>query len=498
MESIYELAKLNNRHRKIADSLIPEDSSSPIKKLYSLAYLDKGLDDEEAMIEVYGKKNIAAFSRLKVRLKDVLIRAIILQNTAQDTSDIRLNESINGYRYALAERLLLLRKSDYLAIELAEKAIVRSMKYHATENVLVHVRILIGHYGKVEYNKYKLAKYLDIQEKYLNIYSWEIKSENFYHDLLRTEYQSLATANQETKNKAINYVAELDAVKDVRTYAFMLNRFRVKAAFYEYSKDFDSMLELTKDALKEFNHPEFRTGPTLISIYLRRIYAFIQTGLYSQAITLGKTEMDKLPAGSQSWFLLAHYVLKAQLYSEKYLDAAHLIKNIVDNPKFQKLGESYKELFHTTLGYIHLIVESGLIENNEVEQKNLPEFKLGRFLNATPVFSKDKRGINVSILLMHIAFLLLRKDFNGIIDRIDSLNQYVYRYLRKDDSYRSNCMIKMVIQMAKADFHPKRTERYTFDLYKLLNQVKITGSGENIETEFIPFEVLWQIMIKSI
>ena len=99
---------------------------------------------------------------------------------------------------------------------------------------------------------------------------------------------------------------------------------------------------------------------------------------------------------------------------------------------------------------------------------------------------------------MHIAYLLQRKDHNAIIDRVDSLNQYAYRYLRKDDSFRSNCMIKMVIQMTKADFNPIRTARYTQDLLKQLEQVKLAGSGENIETEIIPYEVLWQIMTKSL
>jgi hypothetical protein len=59
-------------------------------------------------------------------------------------------------------------------------------------------------------------------------------------------------------------------------------------------------------------------------------------------------------------------------------------------------------------------------------------------------------------------------------------------------------MIKMVVQMTKADFNPIRTERYTADLYKQLEQVKLAGSGENIETEIIPYEVLWSIMKKAI
>ena len=99
---------------------------------------------------------------------------------------------------------------------------------------------------------------------------------------------------------------------------------------------------------------------------------------------------------------------------------------------------------------------------------------------------------------MHIAFLLQRKDYNAIIDRTDSLNQYAYRYLRKDDSFRSNCMIKMVIQMTKADFNPIRTDRYTADLLKQLGSVSLAGSGENIEVEIIPFEILWDIMRKTL
>jgi len=191
-------------------------------------------------------------------------------------------------------------------------------------------------------------------------------------------------------------------------------------------------------------------------------------------------------------------VLKAQLYSRKYEEAVELICRIILSPKFSKLNEYYHEIFFTTLGYIYLLFDSGFIKDSTNLKEKLPEFKLGKFLNTTPVFSRDKMGINVSILLMHVAYLLQRKDFNAIIDRTDSLNQYAYRYLRKDDSFRSNCMIKMVIQMTKADFNQVRTERYTSDLRKQLSSVNLAGSGENIEIEVIPFEVLWDIMIKAL
>jgi hypothetical protein len=228
------------------------------------------------------------------------------------------------------------------------------------------------------------------------------------------------------------------------------------------------------------------------------MWALIQAGRITETIKIGLEEQRRIASGSITWYRISHYVLKGYLYEGNYENAIQLISLMINHQKFQRIGENYKEIFNTTLGYLHLLVDSGFVGDSGEEQEKLPEFKLGKFLNTTPVFSKDKRGINVSILLMHIAFLLQRKDYNSIIDRTDSLNQYAYRYLRKDDSFRSNCMIKMVIQMTKADFNPLRTERYTEELRNELGRLGFAGSGENIEIEIIPFEILWDIMMKSI
>ena len=498
MKTLYELARLNARHVKVFEALIPQDEKSPIKKLADIAFSESNLNDKDCMITIYGKKNLTAFSRLKTRLKELFIRVIIMQNINTESADARVNEALSGYRQSLVSRILIARKSGKLAVELAEKSITRSIKYHATENVLTQAHQLVGYYGSTELNKYKLSKYLEIQEKFMHIYNWEIKAENYFYDLQRAQLQSLANPSEEIKTKAKNYAKDLESVKGIRTYFFNYNKYRVIAAHYEFQKDFTALLELSEQAQKEFSAPDFKTGTALASISNRRAWALIQAGRPKETITIGLRGLNKLISGSLNWYILAHYTLKAELYLGEYNRAIDLITQMIEHPRFEYIGDNFKEVFFTTLGYINLLVDSGLAGDPKELHKTLPEFKLGKFLNTTPVFSKDKRGINVSILLMHIAFLLQRKDYNAIIDRTDSLNQYAYRYLRKDDSFRSNCMIKMVIQMTKADFNPIRTERYTAELRKELGHVTLAGSGENIEVEIIPFEVLWDIMVKAL
>lgn len=195
---------------------------------------------------------------------------------------------------------------------------------------------------------------------------------------------------------------------------------------------------------------------------------------------------------------MGHYIIKAYIYKNDYLAAISLTVKLIKHKKFETAPEYYREIFLILSGYLQLIIKTHSDENLQDLGRDLPHFKLGKLLNTTPVFSKDKRGINISIILLHIAWLLLRKDFDAILDRTEALTQYAYRHLRRDDTFRSNCMIRMVIQMAKADFHPIRTARYTEDLRRQLAGVPLLGSGESIEIEMIPFEVLWDIMMASL
>jgi len=498
MEALYELARICGRQKQLIETLIPEDEKSPLKRLFIISFSDRQLSENESMVEIYGKKNQAAFARLKGRLRDVLFQAILLQGQVSNPEDIRSNEFLSNFRQTLISRILVQKKATLLATEIIEKSIVKSMKFHVTENVLEQSRMLIAYYNGAMYNKYKLNKYQVIQSQYLEIYKWEIKSENYYLDIQRDQFQSLANPSDEMKMKAYKYYIELQTAKGIRSYFFNYNKYRIEASYFEYIKDYDSLLKLSDHALKEFNTQDFKTGNAISTISIRKLWALIQVEQIEESIKVGTKLMSRLVPGSVQWYRIAHYTLKAKLYLGDYIGAIDTITEMIDNPKFLKLGDYFKEIFTTTLGYVHLLVDSGLIARADELKLKLPEFKLGKFLNTTPVFSKDKRGINVSILLMHIGFLLQRRDYSSIIDRIDSLNQYAYRYLRKDDSFRSNCMIKMVIQMAKADFNPIRTERYTAELKSDLQRVTLARSGENIEIEIIPFEILWGIMTEAL
>lgn len=497
MKILYELATFCGPHRKIVEALLQSDEDEPIRRLYDLLYSGKALNNTEGAILVYGKNEVKQFSALKARMLDILVKVISIQNVSSKKENIRYNRVLNSMRQNLAARIVLYKGNRNLAIDLLEAGMKGNTSDYISYNVLDQLRLLTIHYGATNYNKYKLNKSFELENQYTKILEWETKAIHFYIDLKKLQLHSFAEIGVNDKEKAKKYSHELNQI-DLRSRTFNFYKFQVFVKRYEFERNFEELLRLCEEAEIEFSSIELYSVSSLMTIKQIKLWTLVQLGRFTECIKIGLPELLNNESGSTNWYSCLHYCLKAYLYSEDYEKAVSLISYCVNHSNFRKLNAELKEVAYLNLAYIHLIIDSGLAGDPKELHKRLPEFKLGRFLNTTPVFSKDKRGINVSILLMHIAFLLQRKDYNAIIDRIDSLNQYAYRYLRKDDSFRSNCMIKMVIQMTKADFNPIRTERYTADLRKQLSHVTLAGSGENIEVEIIPFEVLWDIMVKAL
>ena len=131
----------------------------------------------------------------------------------------------------------------------------------------------------------------------------------------------------------------------------------------------------------------------------------------------------------------------------------------------------------------------------KIERKKI---RVNKFLNEVPIYSKDKRGTNITILILHILFLLQQGKYGVIIDRMESLKTYAHRYLRKDDTYRSNCFIKMLMQLPAADFHKQGVIRKAQKYWEKLQAVPLEVANQSAEIEIVPYEMLWEFVLESL
>ncbi|HNT22704.1 MAG TPA: hypothetical protein PKL70_19865, partial [Saprospiraceae bacterium] len=112
-----------------------------------------------------------------------------------------------------------------------------------------------------------------------------------------------------------------------------------------------------------------------------------------------------------------------------------------------------------------------------------------------PEYSKDKQGVNIPIILIQILFFLADHKHHLIIDRMDSLKLYAYRYLKKDENFRSQCFIRMLGEMVRAGFKRQGTLFRTKALTDKLKLVPIDTYPATAENEIIPYEDLWEMVV---
>lgn len=78
-----------------------------------------------------------------------------------------------------------------------------------------------------------------------------------------------------------------------------------------------------------------------------------------------------------------------------------------------------------------------------------------------------------------------------------SIGEYSKRYLRNDETFRSNCFIKMLLEIPKRGFHKIAVLRHTSPLLVKLKSSKIDLIHSPAEIEIIPYDMLWEIVLEN-
>lgn len=150
---------------------------------------------------------------------------------------------------------------------------------------------------------------------------------------------------------------------------------------------------------------------------------------------------------------------------------------------------SFQQSLQIKEAYLHALLQMGKIDKESLDFEPR-KFRLNKFLNNVPLYTADKRGSNISLLIVQLLFLLLQNKQDLMVDKTDALSQYCYRYLRNDETFRSNCFNKMLMFIPKNGFHPLRLERHANKLLKKLQCKPFKIDEQSIDIEIINFELL--------
>jgi len=472
MEDILALCEVVSK-QKIKHIEVLGQNHDPNKltnKLYDAICSGSVKSEEDAIEFLYGdKKHKKKFQDVKRRLRKILINSMFFIDIHKyHKSDYEI-ALVKSYQALGVVKIMINRGHPKASIKVAEEALKLAIKYEIIHVILPVAKELRKRFGLFNYNKSKEENCNQIIKKYTELLIQENEAEEVYI-MLSHAWLSKKGASEMALLPIQEKLNSLSKLQDSNTlYNFNLYVYFSRYLFAFFNKNYSNLLRISEEAIIFFKSKSGFSKFALFTFTQNLGLSHFINEDYEKALTVYRDALSlNPPKGKTNWYNILNQIFNTHLVLQNYTQAYDYLILAISEPKFSNLYFTLKEPWLVKEAYIQLLIKMGKVVEEKKPEKKLRPFRLKRFLNEVPHFSKDKRGLNIAILIIHILFLFIQKKESEIEDRFQSLNQYSFRYLRNDATLRSNLFIKMLLQLPKAAYHPVRTQRYAEKHHKRL------------------------------
>lgn len=499
MKRLQEIIRIIGRKRIKRVEIFNESGNLDRNNLYYRMYrgIRDGIyrTDEEAAEDLFGcDPSDKRYQMLKSRVnKRLLNNLLFLHNPTSNYEQAMYYTNRN----LVAAKFLMINGGRTSSGSLLKSTLNKARQYSLTEVELECLRILrsqASFLGEVsEYEKYN-ERFLYVKQ----LLDAEYFAEECYQKLIIHFAQSSAS-KPELAEEADGYVQKLKKLtENFHSHSLMLHFFRVRVVASGISMDYENVYKACEDAEKYLKtRPQLSQNARLGEFALHRMIAAMHMGDYRKGKENADQCLNYFKYGSNNWIIFLEYYFLLCMHTGNYSKALEIYRDVTSHPRFDTLERNRLEKWKIFEGFLRYMAAD--INFQEMEDDTFSSrFNIFKFLNEVPIYSRDKRGLNIAILILQVLFLLDRKDFDGIMSRTEALKVYCSRYLKRDENYRSNCFLKMVITMEKKDFDMEETQKISSKYLKKLQTARFSYDGNLANLEIIPYEQLWTSIMKKL
>lgn len=447
---------------------------SKIDHLYKM--IENGENSNEVIRDLLFSKNKfpnTNFYQTKEALRSQLINKFLSINfpgsEAQEIYDM-------AYKEFTSFKILLGKGFRNAAITIAEKALKKAIKFHLTELIVSFSKSLFFHYSTIEYNKKKYNKYLALYFKHNKILNIESSLEQNLALLFITVSNKKKLTNsiiltlKKIKESSDQYFKQDKSYRSVLIYG------NICSYYFQVTNNLDALIYICQKCNEYFTSLPQRPTASIFSFNFKMIPAYIKKKDYANAKDVISRCLDIPNLGKVNQERLAIYQTINYFHQGQFLEALQICKSV------QKPTD--EEFWRILTYYARLL--SG------------EKIRTGKFLNEVPIFSKDKIGMNSNILIIQILSYLKRKEYDKIIDRLDAVKAYSYRHLKDDKAIRTDCFIQILLRLEKSYFNATNLQLKAKPYLEKLKQLPLEKSMQEVDLEIVPYEKLWEFVLKCL
>ena len=500
MRVLQELVAIitKNKVRQIDVIGNPEHKDTKVNQFYEGIAEAKFQTDQEAAEYFFNKsEKCSSYRNLKNTLKSRLINTVFFIDLKQPFYNDQQKAYYHCWKEWAAIKILSGKSAKVTSIELSKKILPQARKYEFTDLLVEIYRLLRTNAATVSRDEKTFHQYNDQFNYYTKLWFAENKSEELYCKLISL-YNRGKVQNAVIHENAKTFYEELvPMLQEFNSYKLHLCGRLIHMAIYMSINDYKNTIKACDEALQFFEQKAYVSALALQTFLHQKLVCHTQLKEYEKGKAAAERSNAIIQEGKFNWFKNLEIFLILSLHTHNYQKAYEIFDTVNTHKMLEFQPKSMLEIWKIHEAYIHYLIILNKITPKE-NDKRFTKFRLGRFLNEVPSFSKEKRRKNIPILIIQILFLILQKRYNDAIDRIERIDKYCYRYLRKDESFRSNCFIKMLLLIPLCNFHKAAVARKADKFLKQLKASPLEIANQSYEVEIIPYEYLWELALASL
>ena len=495
MDNLKELVYIVNRNKVKRIDMLDLSTSSPSKVNQLYQGISSGeIDTDVAAFQVLfpTAKSKSAYRNLKVVLRDKLLNTLFFIDAYQSGYSDRQTAFYEAYKDFAAAQMLLAKNARKAGIQLLERLLKKVDHFEFLELSLAINRLLRLHYGTRLGDEKKYHLYNDKWTDCHQLSELENKAEQYYSELV-LHYVNNKSTKAELQTQAKKYYQTLATdIPHSASYKFRFYTTLVQLFQYTCTNNYPAAIPICKEAIRFFEEKPFAANTPIQICLHHQLVAYMQLRDFEKGAKIARQSQKLIEEGSFNWFKNFEYLFLLAMHTANYQQAYEVLQEAVHHKRYKFLPDQIQEMWQLYEAYVHLLIEFGEILPS-TNQKKSSVFRIQRFLNNMPLYSKDKRGMNIAIFVVQILFYIQQKKYDIAIDRMEAIEKYCSRYLFKEDTMRSYYFIKLLLCIPRAGFHSTAVERYAKQPLKKLKNISSEMSNQFHKIEIIPYEILWDI-----
>ncbi len=502
MKNLIEISKIVTKKKvrkiEIFDDHSLKHKNSKFNDFYEALMAGKFKNDRDAASFLYScSPTDDKYRQLKSRFRKRLLNTLFfLDVNLPSTSNYDRAYYSSNKDWTLV-KILLSNNAPHTAAALARQILTTALKYKFAD-VIVNCSRILRKYAAENGDEKNYEEYDAYSKQFQNVLDAEIRSEELYQRVIMNYYK-VPMQQSDLKERIDTYCDALVGLSEIYDSPIVIyNMYLVWAYRYEMLRDFEAMLEVTAKAEKYIEeNPLYYQSDKLATFQLKKMSAHLHLSDWKNGKINAEKCLHSFPTGSETWYTFMEYYLLLAIHTDNYVNAIAIYNEATSKSKFKKLSGVTKEKWKIFEVYLNFIIESVGSDNPVLAAQQKKTFRLSRFLNDSILYPKEQRIFTVLMVIAQILFLLEKKSYNAVAERIDRLKGYANRQLKKEEYHRAIQFIRLLQQLAKSDYKIENLgmiEKY----YNKLVETPFFYSGAIHQFEVIPYEKLWNLILSRL